>query len=105
MILLFLLGVTISLIYMSYILVIGLLGLGVKKITPKEKTSLNYLDEQIGKDKRTELFEELVEEGCNCSFQYDIRQKYFNISLVNKENEQKAHDILIKYGVKNFRIV
>ena len=54
MILLFLLGVTIGLIYMSYILVIGLLGLGAKKLAPKRKNSVEYLDEQIGKDKRTE---------------------------------------------------
>lgn len=105
MILLFLLGVTIGLIYMSYILVIGLLGLGAKKLAPKRKNSVEYLDEQIGKDKRTELLEELVEKDCNCSFEYDIKRKYFDIDVVNKKNEEKTYDILIKHGVKNFRIV
>lgn len=98
-------GGFIAFIYYCLVFWGAILGIGASKLEFKGKNSFYYLDEKIGEKEREKLCSELVEEGCNCSFQYDIRQKYFNISLVNKENEQKAHDILIKYGVKNFRIV
>lgn len=105
MILLFIFGLGIGLAYISYILFFGMIGLGVNKLAPKEKTSLDYLDEQIGTTKREELCKQLVEENCNCSFEYDIKQKYFDIEVLKPENKEKVYEILIENGVKNFRIV